>query len=360
MKLVCAIHRNAFAFAWVALSLGIVPQNSIAGTPMPERDASQKIFVPECADQEDSARKDLHPGHYIAMNRFDTSEQMVDAMRPGVKGIQKRYTWNSLEPDRDVYDLSGIQGDLQLLEKHGGQLVVFLEDKSFDGKSPVPRYLDDFVLNNRHGGYTVKRWDPYVVERMKRLVAEIGRQFDCSINFEGLAIQESALSLEDAVLRENGYSPGAYRDALIAMLTAAAISMPRSRVFWYMNFLRGGQKNIAQIAEAIAPFGVAMGGPDVLPGQRSLEQLTYPLYKRFRARLPLFNSIQYDSYGHPKDVNSQSAGYWTMTELFEFAHDDLHVSYLFWNRKTWRKPPDSFDWTDALPVIERTADFALD
>ena len=358
MKLFDTKYRFAHVVMGFGLLLGAVARISFAGTGVVELHSPQGTSTPACAGQLGGRAKKLQPGHYIAMNRFDTREQMADAMRPGVKGIQKRYTWNSLEPSPDSYDFSGIQADLEWLGKHGGQLVVFLEDKSFDDQSPVPEYLDKYILKNRQGGYTVKRWDPYVVERMNRLVAALGREFDCHRNFEGLAVQESALSLEDEVLQENGYTPAAYRDALISTLTSAAASMPRSRVFWYMNFLRGGQKNITQIAEAIAPSGVAMGGPDVLPGKRPLEQLTYPFYERYRGKLPLFNSIQYNSYAHPRNGTAQSTKYWTMTELFEYARDSLHVSYLFWNRKTWRKPPDSYDWTDALPVIERTADFA--
>jgi len=46
-----------------------------------------------------------------------------------------------------------------------------------------------------------------------------------------------------------------------------------------------------------------------------------------------------------------------MEELFAYARDRLHVNYLFWNHKTWSKPPGSWNWDDALDVIEKNPDF---
>ena len=320
--------------------------------------AGRDTAAPSCHDDQELVDWRPRRGHYISVNRFDGSAEMIGALKPGVMGIQKRYAWAELEPLPDSYDLSAIRADLDMLEKRDVQLVVFLEDKSFDGTSPAPAYLENYVLENRHGGLTLKRWEPYVIERMGKLFAAIGRAFDCSRNFEGLALQESALGIEDQTLEVNGYSPVAYRDALTEILITAAESMPRSQIFWYMNFLPGRQRFIADIASAITAAGVAMGGPDVLPDDKPLGRLVYPFYERFKGKLILFNSIQYNSYGHLHNETTRPTRYWTPEELFLYARDELHVSYLFWNRKTWRKPPDSYDWTDALPVIEATGNFA--
>jgi hypothetical protein len=36
------------------------------------------------------------------------------------------------------------------------------------------------------------------------------------------------------------------------------------------------------------------------------------------------------------------------------------VSYLFWVRWRWREFEDSYNWLDAIPVIESNPDFNLD
>jgi hypothetical protein len=299
------------------------------------------------------------PGHYVSMNRLDTESDLAKAIRPGITGLQIRYRWRDLEPEPDTYDFVKIAADLDIAGSNSAQLVVFIEDKSFNEEIPTPPYLQEkFTLANRAGGYTAMRWDPYVIERMNKLVAEIGLIFDCHPSFEGVAFQESALSLEDSVLDANGYTPEKYRDALVNVLQSAAASLPRSQVFWYMNFLPRKQRYIADIASVVAESGVAMGGPDILPDNHALKKNTYPFYTQFTGKMTLFNSMQYNSFAHPKATSLFSGNkYWTMEELFVFARDELHVNYIFWNHKTWRRPKDSFDWTDAIPVISENPVF---
>ena len=295
-----------------------------------------------------------HPGHYISLARDDGHAEMREAGKPGVTGIQKRYLWADLEPAPGRYEFSRIESDLELASRLGLQLVVFIEDKTFSDVVPIPAYL----RQGRHAlpladsqGWIAKRWDPVVIERFSALLTALGSRFDGHPGFEGVALQESALSLDMGTARAHGYEPEAYRDALIEILVAARRAFPRSQVFWYMNFLEGGNAYLADIATALVPHRIAMGGPDVLPDNASLRRHAYPLYERFKGELTLFCSIQNVSYAHPRRDGAKSARYWTMEQLFEFARDELHVEYLFWNRKNWRKPPDSYDWTDALPVI---------
>ena len=301
-----------------------------------------------------TATREARPGHYIALNRDDNSTAMLDAAtRSGVQGVQKRFYWKQLEPYFDTYDFSAIQSDLDLLANKGKRLVVFLEGKTFTGVVPTRPYLEaEYTLANRAGGYTAKRWDPYVTRRFNKLIAAIGAQFDDHPAFEGVAIQETALSLNNEILNNNGYTPEKYRDELIKLLTQASADLPTSQIFWYQNFLAQNQSYIKQIIVALAPHGVIVGGPDVLPDVSDLEQLAYPLYAEFKDDVSLFNSIQYDSYYHVHKDTTYPTKYWTMQELYVYARDQLHVDYLFWTRKKFRDHPDSYSWLDALPVIE--------
>jgi hypothetical protein len=277
----------------------------------------------------------------------------------GLTGVQLRYSWANLEPEEGRYDFSVIERDLEAVERARLQLVAVIQDKSFNQEVPTPAYLrDEHTLRGKRG-YTAVRWDPVVVERMNRLVEAIGKKFDCHPNFEGIAFQETALSLDEATLQQAGYSPEKYRDALARTLEAATRSLPRSRVFWYMNFLPGQQQYIAEIAERVAGSGVVMGGPDILPDNPALTRRTYPLYERFSDRMKLFGSMQHDSYRHPRAGRAQGATdeFWSMEDLFLFARDELHVDYVFWEYRTRRQPSNSRDWTEAREVIARHPDF---
>ena len=311
------------------------------------------------APQSDAERK-FHPGHYVTIGRHELRSGVnVNAvLGRGVTGVQLRYAWADLEPEEGRYDFSQIERDLEAVGRAGLQLVALIQDKSFNEEVPTPAYLRGEHTLRGKGGYTAARWDPVVVDRMNRLVEALGRSFDCDAHFEGIAFQETALSLDEQALQQAGYSPAKYRDAIERTLAAATRSLPRSRVFWYMNFLPGQQQYIAEIAERVAGSGVVMGGPDVLPDNPALTRRTYPLYERFSARMKLFGSMQHDSYRHPRAARAPDDDeYWSMEDLFVFARDELHVDYLFWEYRTRRQPSNSRDWTEAREVIARHPDF---
>jgi hypothetical protein len=337
--------------AW-ALLLGSALASGIAVVPA---QAACRAVAP----QPDAERK-FHPGHYVTIGRQELRSGVnVNAvLGPGVTGVQMRYAWADLEPEQGRYDFSQIERGLATVQRAGLQLVALIQDKSFNQEIPTPAYLQDRHTLRGKRGYTAVRWDPVVMERMERLVAALGKAFDCQANFEGIAFQETALSLDEATLRQSGYTPEKYRDAIERTLTAATRSLPRSRVFWYMNFLPGQQQYIAEIADRVAGTGVVMGGPDVLPDNPALTRRTYPLYERFSGRMKLFGSMQHDSYRHPRAARAQGGDeYWSMEDLFMFARDELHVDYLFWEYRTRRQPANSRDWAEAREVIARHPDF---
>jgi len=296
-----------------------------------------------------------HPGHYLALYGYEKQSAMSDADYPGVRGINKRYTWHSLEPALGEYDFSQIESDLAVAASQGLQLVVMVEDKSFrNDPPPTPEYLwgEQYTRLTRNNGYTAVRYDPYVIERFSALLAALGERFDSHPNLEGVALQESALGFVQSIQEETGYTPERYRDALIEIVQNAADSFPTSQVFWYMNFLSGKQAYLADVAEAVAPAGVLMGGPDILPDDHALQKHVYPLYDQFKGKIRLFCSAQNNSYHHEHKDTSYPTPYWTPTEIFEFARDRLGTEYIFWNHNMKARPADSYSWYDVLPVIK--------
>ena len=135
------------------------------------------------------------------------------------------------------------------------------------------------------------------------------------------------------------------------MLKASTVSLPTSRVFWYMNFLVGNQSYIGTIAAAVAPLGVVMGGPDVWPDNQSLETMAYPYYSQFAGKMPLFIQCEDINYAQPHMTSGYSTKDWTMLELYNFALSKLHVNYMFWMRVPNPVNSTAYDWYNALPVI---------
>ncbi len=299
-----------------------------------------------------SARK-YHPGHYtIITNGVGAQSFMTSSIQqPGMVGIVRRYSWRSLEPSQGVYDFSVIKSDLAWATAHGAHFVVVITYKTVVAEKDGPAYLDTYESRNKAGGYTLELWSPVVITRYNALIKALGAQVDSTSSFEGLGNQESALSLDSATLKALGYTPEKYRDALINMLSAATVSLPTSRVFWYMNFLTGNQSYIGSIAAAVAPLGVVMGGPDDWPDNQSLETKAYPYYTQFAGKMPLFIQVEGANYAEPHMTSGYATKDWTMLELYEFALTKLHVNYMFWMHVP--KPANSaaYDWFDALPVI---------
>jgi len=308
----------------------------------------------------EAATRGYHPGHYVALNRWESDEAKVAALQySGVKGGQVRYQWKELETSFDTYDFSLVEHHLSLAKSQGRRLVIIIVDKTFfNNEKATPAYLHNkFTVANKPGGWTSVRWAPYVVTRYNKLLRRLGERFDSDPYFEGVSFQESAHGIPDATLAALDYTPEKYRDALINMLGSAATHFPSSQVFWFMNFLEGKTPYIVDIAEAVAPLGVAMGGPDILPDDYHLNKQTYSFYEQFKDRMTLFGSVQNNSYRHLHADKSRPTKYWTPKELFFFARDQLHVNYVFWNRPKEPNPADSYYWVDALPIIRNYPNF---
>jgi hypothetical protein len=325
-----------------------------ADTPSEQGAACQAPSAPLTEGQ-----RKFHPGHYVSIGRAEAPNGFSAALTKGLTGVQMRYRWSELEPEPDHYQFDAIARSLDAAKAAGVQLVVLIEDKSFTDEVPTPAYLNEkYSVRNHNRGFSTVRWDPYVVDRLERLVAKLGAQFDCNPNFEGIGFQESSPSMDDSALDAAGYTPEKYRDALIGLLHSAANSVPRSRVFWYMNFLPRNQRYVGDIAREMIGTGVVMGGPDILPDNRALQKHVYPYYDEFKGRLKLFNSMQHNSYRHRHGGKESGGSYWSMEDLFQFARSKLHVDYLFWDYHPQRVPPDSHNWDDAREVIARYPSFS--
>lgn len=314
-----------------------------------------------------------NPGHYVALEAGANLQAFPYLDEPAIRGFNIRYTWVEMEPGKDQYNFSAIRRDLAIAQSHGKQLIAFLTDKTFSPRSPhpLPVYMRPYALANSTGGITPKEWDPRVIEREVLLARALSREFDSHPNFEGIAWQESAPSIPRAELETAGYTPELFRDGLIRMLAGSSEALPHSRVFWYQNFLPMKMEYLREIALAVLPYRVVLGGPDILPYRTGLKT-SYALYEEFQGRMKLSCSAQADSYRHHKDDTDNSKkgpfhqglqpihpdGYVTMEQIFEFGRDRLHLNYIFWSYirsrpKQYPGDPPAYVFEDALKVIRR-------
>ncbi|MTB51168.1 hypothetical protein [Lewinella sp. W8] len=295
---------------------------------------------------------------------FDLTE-IKHLDEPAVRGVNKRYFWRTLEPGKGEYDLSSIEEDLAYCAEHDKQLIVFLCDRSFWIRGAMPAYLKAYEWEHEGGGgFTPARWHPEYLARFTAMGEAIAQQFDGHPNFEGIAIQETALDMPEAGLAKFNFSPEKYRDALYLILDTLTASFPNSQVFWYQNGIQGSNALIREIADSISvKENIVMGGPDVLPHRRWLRH-TYKIYGDYREKLTLFCSVQDDSYRHHKnDVRLSEKqpvheeGYLTMEEIFLYAKEEMHVQYLFWNHyyEGLERGERSFD--EAIEVIRANPAF---
>lgn len=303
------------------------------------------------------------PGHYVAVSPSTEMAEINHLDEPAVRGVNKRYRWRQLEPEKGAYDFSSIEDDLRYLSERDKQLVVFLIDRSFSEYRAMPPYLEDYEVP-LDWGFCPVRWHPVVVERLVALGEALGKRFDNHPSFEGVAVQETSLGMSDEGWSAHEYTPEKYRDALVAILTGMQAGMPRSHVFWYCNFMHEDDGHLRQVADAVESHGVFMGGPDILPYRRYMSRVSYPMYEDYRGRLTLFCSAQDDSYKHHKnDVRGgrrpevHEEGYLTVEEIFLFARDSLHVSYLFWNHKYGGEEQGERTYDDAIEVIRKYPTF---
>lgn len=320
-------------------------------------------MVIEDEDEDENGHTGSHPGHYVTLENNYTTAKLQDALStPGLRGVQIRYAWKSLETAEGVYDFSKIETALQMAADAEKYLIVFPVDKSFRaGEKYTPEYLWDKYTaptgraENGEKGYIATRWDSHVVERMALLMDTLAGRFDEEHWFEGVAFQESATGLTANNKVKYNYTPEKYRDALIEMLIRAKKNFENSQVFWYMNYLEGGRSYIGDIADTIAQYDILMGGPDILPDQENLHHMVYTFYEAYKDKMDLFCSVQNDSYHHRRA--DDPSRFWTLEEIFLWGRDNLYIDYCFWNYVDWSLEEGAYRWDDAKPVILKYTDF---
>lgn len=292
--------------------------------------------------------------HYVffGMDREKLKDAAAFLETRGFAGAQISYSWRQLEPGKDEYDFSLIREDLQFLSSKGKKLFVQIQDVSFSEKwIHVPHYLlkdaqygggADKQYRYKHVdhretdvkvlGWMARRWDENVRARFKKLLVELGKEFDGKI--EGVNLAETAYDIGNTgALFPKDFTFEKYRDGIIANMKALREAFPKSVVLVYANFMPGewlpteDKGYLRAVYQAAKEMDVGVGGPDLLPHKRSQMNHSYPLIRSSSAHVRVGIAVQDGDYQH---LNPQTGKEVTIAEIIAFGTDYLGVDYIFW------------------------------
>lgn len=252
--------------------------------------------------------------------------------------------------EKDAYDFSAIREDLAFLTSKRKKLFVQFQDVSFsETRTNVPEYLrresqyhggavQQYIEEGNDktppivGGWTARRWDPAVQQRLRKILSALGKEFDGRI--EGINFTETAVSIiESGPRRPTGFTSEIYRDTMITNMKALKEAFPRSVTLVYANFMPGewrptkDEGYLRAVYQAAKKLKVGVGGPDLLPYRPGQQGSSYPLLRDAAGKVPIGMAVQEGNYD---DKHPQTGKRITVPELVQFATEDLKVDYLFW------------------------------
>ena len=291
-----------------------------------------------------SPAKRVHHYVFFGQDRERLKEARSFLETPAFEGAQIAYSWRQLEQGKDNYDFSLIREDLAFLNAHGKKLWIQYQDVTFNpNRINVPKYLlDDPKYNGGadkqyqitgddeaqavHEGWMARRYDPAVQERLHKLYAALGKEFDGRV--VGINDAETSSGFGwTGKLFPKGYTRDIYRDAIITNMKALKRAFPKSIAMVYANFMPGGRPYLEAVYQAARESNVAVGGPDLMPFRPFQHANSYPLIRDSAGKIPTGLAVQDGNYS---DVNRETGKRATIAELLKFGADELKLDYIFW------------------------------
>ncbi len=364
---------GGIAALFMTLSLVVWSRASNAVTDRVPTPAEALATTSQVAAKGTPARKS-HYGHYFSTHYSDTpATAAMLCEKAGVTGIVWHQTWSQVESAPGVYDFKAFDKVLAAIAASRNprcQMWLFIEFKSYRNtpvKNPCPQYLQaKHSASNVIGGKAAScfMWESVVSNAYIAMMRAAAAHFDRNPRIEGFIIQESSLGFRGEYSQNVGsggtYTPTAWRNALINIISECAATFRNSRCVSFLNFIQGNQSYLNDISAAISAIPdnqVCISGPDLLPNEPTLYRGRDAVYQVIaRHHGCRSNSAQNDSY--------QVRGC-ALNCIFNFAvsgtvgafpasaplSGGLCVnSYFFWNDRA-RKSRTGLDWKNALPVI---------
>ena len=294
-----------------------------------------------------------HPGHYVMLSTGDSRASILNSIEeigdePAIAGVQVRVRWADLESSKGVYDFSDLDAYLAKVKSRPTrkQLVVRVIDRGFNtsrSSGIVPSYLMSSAYNGgvvrTRTGYAARLWEPAVMTRLIALQTAIGHRYDDEPRFEGLATEETTLSLSQPF--PAGYSHAALTEQYKRLVTAVRAAAPRSNFFLYTNWI-GSATLMDDLMQTLVLTRGAAGGSNIFPGDKTLGQEVWSGVHGadYRWLLALSSSVE---GGELASFTPQQIGNW--------AYNELRLNHVFWVRNTWAGDASRRWSTGILPYL---------
>jgi hypothetical protein len=179
-----------------------------------------------------------------------------------------------------------------------------------------------------------------------KLYKALGEQFDGII--EGINTEETSADFGNGPLHPPGFTYQRYTDAIIENLSALKRSFPRSVVIVYANFMPGGylptedSSYLRSVYQFARENNIGVGGPDLLPYKPGQMNNSYGFIRDSYRKVPSGVAVQDGTY---KYVNPQTNEKIKAEEIYRFAKDYLHLTYIFWGTE------DPFFHAETIPFL---------
>jgi hypothetical protein len=164
------------------------------------------------------------------------------------------------------------------------------------------------------------------------LLFALGKEFDGRI--EGVNLPETAVDFgESGRLFPKGFTPEAYRDAIMTNLAVLKRAFPNSVTLQYANFMPGewlpgnDRSYLRSVYRRAKELNVGVGGPDLLPYKPAQMSHCYPLIRGCAGSVPIGIAVQWGNY---ESKNPKTGKQVTIPELLEFGANYLRADYTFW------------------------------
>ena len=299
-----------------------------------------------------------HPGHYVMLLQGETSSQKLARINElgkesAIKGVMIRINWANLETSKGVYNFAEIDSYLSRLKAQPTKkrLVLVVMDRRFGGTSSsgiVPKYLmtestfrGGVVKTNK--GYAARLWEKPVMDRLIMLYKVIGARYDKDMYFEGMATEETTLSIPSPF--PSGYSNEALAAQWTRLVVQTRPSMPQTNLFLDANWIGTPALMGTLIQSLVAPRG-AVSSSNVIPTNMNQGQEVWTGVHGadYRGRVAIGNNVETAELGGSK-------GDWTPKQLNDFAYNTLRTNYVFWTYNTWEGDASQRWSTGILPFL---------
>ncbi|SDW99923.1 hypothetical protein [Thiocapsa roseopersicina] len=285
-----------------------------------------------------------HPGHYGHAGSSDDVPNILNDIKglPVVRGIQVRYYWDDLEPQKDKYDFTKVRADIELLRGEGKLLAIQLQYKSFSRADPrIPSYLKTAEYEggsyfSSAGDWNLRLWNANVRERLKALITAIGQELESNPTFVLLNTVESGPAIpevSDPLYSNWGVYKNEYYKRLVELGPFLRTVFPTTPTVLYFN---SGPSEALMFEESALEYGVGHGAPDTYVGSYVYDnwpKYGYDLAKRLKGLVPIGYGVQWRNYveqaRNVAHLNSENP----IPALFEFNRDVLGSNFVFWEKR---------------------------